>query len=97
MPLKAHDERLLVLTRSLWEPGGPCTKSMAVSESRMERVNKHKGSVELLYSRHQNVTSGHTESRCVEYQCLLALSISPGACVKWSEKYKYLDFKQRRL
>ena len=28
-----------MLTRSLWEPGGPCTKSMEVSESRMERVN----------------------------------------------------------
>ena len=27
------------LTRSLREPGGPCTKSMEVSESRMERVN----------------------------------------------------------
>ena len=30
-----------VLTRSLREPGGPCTKSMEVSESRMERVKKH--------------------------------------------------------
>ena len=28
-----------ILTRSLREPGGPCTKSMEVSESRMERVN----------------------------------------------------------
>ena len=27
------------LTRSLREPGGPCTMSMEVSESRMERVN----------------------------------------------------------
>ena len=27
------------LTRSLRAPGGPCTKSMEVSESRMERVN----------------------------------------------------------
>ena len=27
-----------ILTRSLREPGGPCTKSMEVSESRMERV-----------------------------------------------------------
>ena len=27
-----------VLTHSLREPGGPCTKSMEVSESRMERV-----------------------------------------------------------
>ena len=26
------------LTRSLREPGGPCTKSMEVSKSRMERV-----------------------------------------------------------
>ena len=29
----------MFLTRSLREPGGPCTKSMEVSESRMERVN----------------------------------------------------------
>ena len=29
---------LTQLTRSLREPGGPCTKSMEVSESRMERV-----------------------------------------------------------
>ena len=29
----------LLLTRSLREPGGPCTKSMEVSESCMERVN----------------------------------------------------------
>ena len=29
----------LPLTRSLRAPGGPCTKSMEVSESRMERVN----------------------------------------------------------
>ena len=28
-----------LLTRSLREPGGPCTKSMEVSESCMERVN----------------------------------------------------------
>ena len=28
------------LPRSLQEPGGPCTMSMEVSESRMERVNK---------------------------------------------------------
>ena len=27
------------LTRSLREPGGPCTMSMEVSESHMERVN----------------------------------------------------------
>ena len=27
------------LTRSLREPGGPCTKSMEISESRIERVN----------------------------------------------------------
>ena len=27
-----------LLTRSLREPGGPCAKSMEVSESRMERV-----------------------------------------------------------
>ena len=32
---------MLNLTRSLREPGGPCTKSMGASESRMERVNKH--------------------------------------------------------
>ena len=30
----------MYLTRSLREPGGPCTKSMEVSESRMERVTK---------------------------------------------------------
>ena len=29
----------LLLTRSLREPGGPCTMSMEVSESRIERVN----------------------------------------------------------
>ena len=29
-----------LLTRSQREPGGPCTKSMEVSESRMERVKK---------------------------------------------------------
>ena len=28
-----------MLTRSLREPAGPCTQSMEVSESRMERVN----------------------------------------------------------
>ena len=28
----------ITLTRSLREPGGPCTKSMEVSESHMERV-----------------------------------------------------------
>ena len=28
----------VLLTRSLREPGGPCTKSMEVSESCMERV-----------------------------------------------------------
>ena len=31
-----------ILTRSLREPGGPCTKSMEVSESRMERVKQNK-------------------------------------------------------
>ena len=35
---KAQQNRSL-LTRSLREPGGPCTKSMEVSESRMKRVN----------------------------------------------------------
>ena len=34
----SSSELELVLTRSLREPGGPCTKSMEVSESRMERV-----------------------------------------------------------
>ena len=29
----------MVVNRSLREPDGPCTKSMEVSESRMERVN----------------------------------------------------------
>ena len=39
------------LTRSLREPGGPCTKSMEVSESRIERVKAwHKTfSVIMLY------------------------------------------------
>ena len=34
------------LTRSLREPVGPCTKSMEVSESRMERVNRDVESLE---------------------------------------------------
>ena len=33
-----HHIILSQLTRSLREPGGPCTKSMEISESRMERV-----------------------------------------------------------
>ena len=37
-----------VLTRSLREPGGACTKSMEVSESRMERVNGTIKSYQLL-------------------------------------------------
>ena len=35
----------LALTHSLREPGGPCTKSMEVSESRMERVKSHSPSL----------------------------------------------------
>ena len=36
-----HDDKMtLVLTRSLRAPGGPCTESMEVSESRMERVKR---------------------------------------------------------
>ena len=31
---------MALLTRSLREPGGPCTKSMEVSEYRIERVKK---------------------------------------------------------
>ena len=34
------------LTHSLLEPGGPCTKSMEVSESCMERVNRWEHSEE---------------------------------------------------
>ena len=34
-----HSTNSAFLTRSLREPGGPCTKSMEVSEFRMERVN----------------------------------------------------------
>ena len=30
---------MIYLTRPLREPGGPCTESMEVLESRMERVN----------------------------------------------------------
>ena len=45
----AHPSTLSVLkallTRSLREPGGPCTKSMEVSESHMERVNNCPGTV----------------------------------------------------
>ena len=41
----------MVLTRSLREPGGPCTKSMEVSESRMERVKvKQTSLVEFIQS-----------------------------------------------
>ena len=39
IPTKNHTSLIFMLTRSLREPGGPCTKSMEVSESRMERVN----------------------------------------------------------
>ena len=34
----ANPATTIQLTRSLREPGGPCTMSMEVSESRMERV-----------------------------------------------------------
>ena len=37
--------RQSILTRSLREPGGPCTKSMEVPESRMERV-KYRQNIE---------------------------------------------------
>ena len=37
------------LTRSLREPGGPCTKSMEVSESCMQRVNVVTELEEYLY------------------------------------------------
>ena len=43
----------LGLTRSLREPGGPCTKSMGVSESRMQRVNELSISCKLLAGRLQ--------------------------------------------
>ena len=39
LPLKMKPSCSNILTRSLREPGGPCTKSVEVSESRMERVN----------------------------------------------------------
>ena len=39
MQMPSENSNLFILTRSLREPGGPCTKSMEVSESRMERVN----------------------------------------------------------
>ena len=45
---KCQLRNIHLLTPSLREPGGPCTKSMEVSESRMERVkesdvlNKHR-------------------------------------------------------
>ena len=37
---KPTQENSFHLTRSLREPGRPCTKSLEVSESRMERVNR---------------------------------------------------------
>ena len=43
-----------LLTRSLREPGGPCTKSMEASESCMERVNHvSKGWAELTTVLHE--------------------------------------------
>ena len=41
----------ILLTRSLREPGGPCAKSMEVSESRMERVKYYRyiASKELMH------------------------------------------------
>ena len=44
---------IIKLTRSLWEPGGPCTKSMEVSECRMERVNNNNDK-NNSYSNHCN-------------------------------------------
>ena len=40
-----------VLTRSLREPGGPCTKSMEVPESRMERVNSEYNSIKFCINK----------------------------------------------
>ena len=37
-----------VLTRSLREPGIPCTKYIEVSESRMERVNKDNQNIQTI-------------------------------------------------
>ena len=56
-----------LLTRSLREPGGPCTKSMEVSESRMERVKKEK---ENIYKSSNDrgilVFKVHVYRRCAE-------------------------------
>ena len=43
---RTHSERL---TRSLREPAGPCTKSMEVSESHMERVKNTHNSLEEVH------------------------------------------------
>ena len=40
----------LFLTRSLREPGGPCTKSMEVSDSRMERVIQKRERYMMTYT-----------------------------------------------
>ena len=40
-PRRQSLDNTLLLTRSLREPGEPCTKSMEVWESRMERVNNN--------------------------------------------------------
>ena len=37
--------KIPLLTRSLLEPGGPCTKYMEVSESCMERVKSQSGNL----------------------------------------------------
>ena len=48
----------MILTRSLRAPGGPCTKSMEVLESRMERVN------EILYT---TLSMLHVDKPCLAY------------------------------
>ena len=56
-----------MLTRSVQEPGGPCTKSMEVAESRMERV-------ELCQSHYKTSSYQHH----IHVQCLVnPLKTSP--------------------
>ena len=57
------------LTRSLREPSGPCTKSMVVSESRIERVNR-------TVISYWNI-AGCTCSRPVTYSMVLFEIICP--------------------
>ena len=82
--MKVKGSYTLRLTRSLQEPGGPCTKSMEFSESRMERVHK--------YYRITRIEMKHSQSRtrralllykmfCLEpegyYRCTKNMAIAP--------------------